>query len=136
VRQLADGLRILAARQVRGQARQCFACRPDEQVDQFPRKLAVVVGSCEQRRRICRVQILSGTYSAYQHLVGTGKVPTIKDPGFISTSVTKRWTSADFDWFMGEARQAGNDARAALASEDEGESAALWRRLFPNDFSP
>lgn len=82
------------------------------------------------------LSVLEGTQRTYKSWVGTGTVPTIRDPGYSSVDVAKRWESAEFDAFIGRAEAACEVARAALDETDEGKSAAAWRRLFGPEFAP
>lgn len=81
------------------------------------------------------LRILKMIDSSYGSHVAAGLVPTIPDPGYPSVNVTKRWKFAEFEAFMRSVGQARQIAEAALEATDEGESAALWRRLFGADFA-
>lgn len=80
------------------------------------------------------VNVLEGierTYGAYRN---TNSVPSIPDPGYSSVNVAKRWTSAEFDDFMGKVQSAAATARNALNESDEAKSRNLWRQVFGTRF--
>jgi hypothetical protein len=80
------------------------------------------------------VNVLEGIERSYGVYRGSGMVPVISDPGYASINITKRWSSGDFDAFMGQVKTAAQTARNALDSKDEAESRKLWRSLFGAEF--
>jgi len=82
------------------------------------------------------VRMLSGVDSAYSVHVAAKIVPNIPDPGYSTVNVAKRWKLGEFQAFMEAVKKARGIAEAALKSEDEDKSVALWRELFGNRFQP
>ncbi len=82
------------------------------------------------------LKVLDGIWTRYGAWVGTGRVPTISDPGYPTVNVSKRWQTAEFDAFMGHVRSAAVIARRAYEEMDQPRSVAEWRRLFGNEFAP
>jgi hypothetical protein len=80
------------------------------------------------------VNVLEGMESSYGAYRGTGRVPSIPDPGHASVNVAKHWEPDDFTAFMNQVKTAAVTARKALDSQDEGESRKLWRQLFGSRF--
>ena len=80
------------------------------------------------------VNVLEGMESSYGAYRGTGRVPSIPDPGYASVNVAKHWEPDDFTAFMNQVKTAAVTARKALDSQDEGESRKLWRQLFGSRF--
>ena len=82
------------------------------------------------------LKVFEGIWTRYGASIGTGRVPTITDPGYSAVNVAKRWQVAEFDGFMRYVRYAAATARDAYDELDLGRSVAAWRRLFGNEFSP
>lgn len=80
------------------------------------------------------VNVLEGIERTYGAFRNTNSVPFISDPGYSSVNVAKRWTSAEFDDFMGKVQSAAATARSALNDSDEAKSRKLWRQLFGTRF--
>ncbi|MBY0495024.1 MAG: hypothetical protein K2Y23_12500 [Cyanobacteria bacterium] len=80
------------------------------------------------------VNVLEGIETSYGAYRGTGRVPSIPDPGYASVNVSKHWEPSDFTAFMNQVKTAAVTARKALNSQDEGESRKLWRQLFGSRF--
>jgi hypothetical protein len=80
------------------------------------------------------VNVLEGIQNSYGWYHGTNMVPPLADPGYSSVNVAKRWSSADFDAFLGQVKPAAQTARQALDATDEAESRKLWRKLFGSTF--
>jgi len=82
------------------------------------------------------VGVLEDLWSAYGAWAGSGRVPSIVDPAYPAVTVSKRWTSEEFDAFMAEVKSAAATARAARNEADQAQSAKLWRGLFGQEFAP
>lgn len=82
------------------------------------------------------LKVLDGIWARYGSWVGTGRVPTITDPGYATVNVAKRWQAAEFDAFMTHVRASATIARQAYEETDQGRAVAAWRRLFGNEFAP
>ena len=80
------------------------------------------------------VNVLEGIVRTYGAFAKTNNVPSIPDPGYPSVNVAKRWTSTEFDDFMGQVRSSAGIARHALNEGDETESRKHWRKLFRGQF--
>jgi hypothetical protein len=82
------------------------------------------------------VGVLEGVLTRYGAWAGRGQVPSITDPAYPTITVSKRWTSAEFDAFMIQIQSAEATARNAREEPDAAKSLALWRRLFGREFAP
>lgn len=80
------------------------------------------------------VSVLDGVLNRYRAWVGTGKVPSIVDPGYPTTNVAKRWEPAEFEAFLDGVANASIIARDALESDDPEFSRVLWGKLFGPEF--
>lgn len=82
------------------------------------------------------LKVLDGMSTRYGAWVGTGRVPTISDPGYPTVNVAKRWQTAEFDAFMAQVRASATIAHQAYEETDQSRSVTAWRRLFGNEFAP
>jgi hypothetical protein len=80
------------------------------------------------------VNVLEGIENSYGWYRGTGLVPQLFDPGYLSVNVAKRWSAEDFTAFLEQVKTAAQTARQALNATDEAESKKLWRKLFGSSF--
>ncbi len=89
---------------------------------------------CPSSHATAVVNVLEGIESSYGAYRGTGMVPVIPDPGYVSVNVTKHWEAGDFTDFMSQVKTAASTARKALDSTDEMECRKLWRQIFGATF--
>lgn len=80
------------------------------------------------------VNVLEGIERAYGRYRDTKTVPFLSDPGYSSANVAIRWSSDEFDAFMGQVKLASATARSAFDNSDESASRKLWRKLFGSQF--
>lgn len=80
------------------------------------------------------VRILQGIHVSYAPYVSARIVPKIKDPGYSSVNVAKRWKFDEFTAFIDNVAASRTIAEEALDATDRDQSIALWRRLFGAGF--
>lgn len=82
------------------------------------------------------VDIFRCIYEKYKAYLDLRLVPKIKDPGYPSVNVAKRWEFNEFSAFLNEIQSSYEIAKDALSSEDEEKSIQLWKKLFGSKFMP
>lgn len=107
------------------------SCRPKSYILETLVHRTIGYPSCHAAAVVNVLEGMERTYGAFRN---TNSVPFIPDPGYSSVNVAKRWTSGEFDDFMGQVQPAATTARNALNESDESTSRKLWRRLFGAQF--